>query len=219
MLLNIFVSYNGAIIRGLSTTLIICGSAWFLGILGGIILGYIAQRNKAFAKILTTSSFLLLSIPVLVLLYWFHYPAQAMLSVTINPIITTIATLSIINIVLTAELVKKAMDNFPLQYVTAARVCGLSENKIFYKIKFPILFRQILPGLITLQVTIMHMSLFGSLISVEEIFRVSQQINSQIYRPIEIYTALAFLFIAVSLPLNVFAHYLKKRYTRDLSEK
>lgn len=219
MLFNIFVNYNGAIIRGLSTTLIICGSAWFLGIIGGVILGYFAQRNKVFAKILSLSSFLLLSIPVLVLLFWLHYPAQAILSITVDPILTTIATLSLINIVLTAEIVKKAMDNFPVQYVSAAKVCGISEKKIFYKIKFPILFRQILPGLITLQVTIMHMSLFGSLISVEEIFRISQQINSQVYRPIEIYTALALLFILVSLPLNMLALFLRKKYTRDLSEK
>ena len=63
------------------------------------------------------------------------------------------------------------------------------------------------------------MSLFGSLISVEEIFRISQQINSQLYRPVEIYSALAILFVAVSLPLNMLANYLRNKYTRDLSEE
>lgn len=219
MLLNILISYSGAILRGLSITLIICFSAWFFGILGGVILGYTAQKNTSIAKFLSISSFLLSSIPVLVLLFWLHYPAQAILRITINPLITTIITLAIINIVLTAELVKKTVDNFPLQYVSAAKVCGINEKKKFFKIKFPIIFRQVLPGLLTLQVTILHMSLFGSLISVEELFRVSQQINSQIYRPIEIYSALALVFVAVSLPLNLLAYYLKNKYTRDLSEK
>jgi len=62
-------------------------------------------------------------------------------------------------------------------------------------------------------------TLFASLISVEEIFRVSQRINSTIYRPVEIYTALALFFLAVCLPINLAAAYLKKRYTRDLSER
>ena len=65
----------------------------------------------------------------------------------------------------------------------------------------------------------LHATLFASLISVEEIFRVSQRINSTIYRPVEIYTALAFFFLLVCLPINLTAAYLKKRYTRDFSER
>jgi ABC-type amino acid transport system permease subunit len=69
------------------------------------------------------------------------------------------------------------------------------------------------------QVIMLHTTLFASLISVEEIFRVSQRINSTIYRPVEIYTALAFFFLLVCLPINLGAYYLKRRYTRDLSER
>jgi ABC-type amino acid transport system permease subunit len=216
---TILFEYKEAIIRGLGTTLIICGSAWSIGVFGGIIFGYVAQKNKIFSAILSLASFLLLSIPVLVLLFWFHYPAQAILKIVINPLITTITTLSIINFVLTGEIIKKALDGFPFQYISSAKVCGIKERKIFLKIKFPIILRQVLPVIITLQVSIMHMSLFGSLISVEEIFRIAQQINSQIYKPVEIYTALAFLFIVISLPLNLLAYYLRKKYTRDLSEE
>ena len=62
-------------------------------------------------------------------------------------------------------------------------------------------------------------SLFASLISVDEIFRVAQRINATIYRPVEIYSALALLFLAVCLPLNGLALWLRMRFTRDLSEK
>ncbi|HAX91869.1 MAG TPA: amino acid ABC transporter permease, partial [Rhodospirillaceae bacterium] len=47
----------------------------------------------------------------------------------------------------------------------------------------------------------------------------AQRINSIIYRPIEIYTALALFFLAVCLPVNLLAAWLKKRYTRDYSER
>ena len=60
--------------------------------------------------------------------------------------------------------------------------------------------------------------LFASLISVEEIFRVAQRINAQIYRPVEIYTALGLFFLAVCLPVNGLAYWLQKRYTRNISE-
>lgn len=65
----------------------------------------------------------------------------------------------------------------------------------------------------------LHTTLFASLISVEEIFRVAQRINAKIYKPVEIYTALGVFFLLVCLPLNGFALGLKKRYGRNLSER
>jgi ABC-type amino acid transport system permease subunit len=60
--------------------------------------------------------------------------------------------------------------------------------------------------------------LFASLISVEEIFRVSQRINSLEYKPVEIYTALALFFLSISLPVNALALWLRSRFTRNISE-
>jgi ABC-type amino acid transport system permease subunit len=65
----------------------------------------------------------------------------------------------------------------------------------------------------------LQLTLFASLISVEEIFRVAQRINATIYQPVEIYTALAIFFLIICLPLNGLAIYLKKKYTLNLSEK
>jgi len=117
------------------------------------------------------------------------------------------------------EMVRQAVADFPRQYIIAGQVCGLDIRESVLKIQLPILFRQLLPGLMILQVGMLHATLFASLISVEEIFRVSQRINSTIYRPVEIYTALAFFFLLVCLPINLLAAYLKRRYTRDLSER
>jgi ABC-type amino acid transport system permease subunit len=86
-------------------------------------------------------------------------------------------------------------------------------------IQAPIILRQILPSLLTIQVSMLQATLFASLISVEEIFRVAQRINAVIYKPVEIYTALALLFLLICLPLNGLALWLKIKFTRDLSEQ
>jgi len=138
--------------------------------------------------------------------------------VVINPFITAAVTLSIVNIVAVADLVRTQVDDFPKQYLTAAKVCGLSPAKTVRYIQFPIIFRQILPGLMLLQVTMLHTTLFASLISVEEIFRVAQRINSSIYKPVEIYTALGVFFLLICLPINGLALFLRAKFTRNLSE-
>ena len=64
----------------------------------------------------------------------------------------------------------------------------------------------------------LQLTLFASLITVGEIFRVAQQINAQIYEPMQIYSALAIFFLVICLPLNGLAEWLKHKFTRDISE-
>ena len=186
----------------------------------GILLGVTgANKPYSWGRFTRAMSFAFSAIPTLVVLFWLHYPAQAVFNVVIDPFYTASLTLSLVNLFGVGEMVRQAVADFPAQYIIAGRVCGLSRRELVMHIQLPILFRQLLPGLMVQQVAMLHATLFASLISVEEIFRVSQRINSTIYRPVEIYTALAFFFLIVCLPINLAAAYLKKRYTRDLSER
>ena len=214
------MTYKEGLLAGLLVTLKLCLIIWSSGVIVGTILGYFGSKYRS--EIGTPSrvvSFILSGIPVLILLFWLHYPLQAMLQVNINPFFTAAFAFSILNIFSVADLVRSALVNFPTQYNLAARVCGLSEKETFLKIEMPIIFRQIIPSLLSLQVTMLQLTLFASLISVEEIFRVAQRINAVIYKPIEVYTALAIFFLFICLPLNGIALWLKNKYTRDLSEK
>jgi ABC-type amino acid transport system permease subunit len=217
---DILINYHIAFLQGLGVTLQLCAVIWTSGIIFGIILGSVsAHYHKTWGRFTHAMSFAFSAIPALVVLFWLHYPAQAVFNVVIDPFYTASLTLSLVNIFGVGEMVRQAISDFPKQYNVAGQVCGMSDREIVRYVQLPILFRQLLPGLMTQQVFMLHASLFSSLISVEEIFRVAQRINSTIYRPIEIYTALALFFLAVCLPINLTAAYLKKRYTRDYSER
>lgn len=218
--LDILINYHIAFLQGLAVTLQLCGVIWTIGLSGGIALGVVgAQRPQSWGKAIQWTSFGFSAIPALVILFWLHYPAQAMFNVVIDPFYTAALTLSLVNLFGVGEVVRQAVSDFPAQYITAGRVSGMNTYEIVRYVQLPILFRQLLPTLMILQVGILHMSLFASLISVEEIFRVAQRINSIIYRPIEIYTALALFFLGVCLPINLLAAWLKKSFTRDYSER
>ncbi len=164
-------------------------------------------------------SFALSGMPILVFLFWLHYPLQAMLAVVVDPFVTAAVTLSIINVFAVADVIRGVLADFPSQYVTAGRVCGMAPLQILLYIQLPIVLRQTVPVLLMIQVNMLQATLFASLISVPEIFRVAQQINSQIYKPVEIYTALGVLFLVICLPMNGLALWLKTRFTRDFSER
>ena len=218
-MIDIFLTYHIAFLKGAWVTVQLTLIAWMLGLSAGSLLGYAAhQFPKGFGNILLGISFVLVSIPVIVLLFWMHYPLQTLLGVVIDPFLTSAFVLSLVNTVVVAGIVRSALDNFPEQYLMVAKVYGLESLQTSLKIRLPLIIRHILPTLITAQVVIFQSTLFAGLISTEEILRVSQRINANAYKPVEIYTIVALFFLVVSALLNWLGAYLKKRYQHNLSE-
>lgn len=216
---QIIRDYHEAIGNGLWMTIRLCFVIWSIGLVAGALLGIASGKWKlAVGAPFRVAAFVLSGIPVLVLLFWLHYPLQSILGVVVNPFYTASAALALVNTFLVADVVRNTLRDFPAQYLTAARVCGLSSRETALRIQLPIVLRQVLPSLLLIQVTMLQSTLFASLISVDEIFRVAQQINAAIYRPVEVYTALGVFFLIICLPMNGFALWLRRRFTRDLSE-
>ena len=216
---QILYQYREDFIVGLTVTLKLCLLVWTIGLIFGFLLGFAGAKFKRYIGLPSRIiSFVLGGVPVLVFLFWLHYPVQFWMGVVIDGIYTTVTALAIINTFLVADIVRNALINFPLQFVLAGEVCGLDKKTIYRRIQLPIILRQILPGILFTQVAMLQSTLFASLISVEEIFRVCQRINSNIYKPVEIYSALAILFLLICLPINGIGYWLKNKYTRDFSE-
>jgi len=218
--IQILARHHSAFAQGLLVTLKLVLLVWSAGIIGGGALGICAAKLKNLVGIpVRVASFVLSGIPILVFLFWAHYPLQAILGVVIDPFYTATVVLAIVNIFAVSDLVSNHVSEFPEQYNVAAKVCGLSLRTTIFRIQIPIVFRQIVPALLPLQVMMLHATLFASLISVEETFRMAQRVNSVEYKPIQIYSALALFFLTVSLPVNGLAIWLRSRLTRNISER
>jgi His/Glu/Gln/Arg/opine family amino acid ABC transporter permease subunit len=214
---HIIVTYKEAFLGGLFVTLKLTLLIWIIGIVIGSIIGILGSEYKSeIGKPSKIVSFLISGIPILVLLFWLHFPLQAILDVVIDPFWTAVLALSLVNIFFVSDLVRNTLDLFPKEYVESAKTLGLNKRQTLYSIQIPIIIRQILPSLLSIQANILQLTLFASLISVPEIFRVAQNINAQIYKPVEIYSALAIFFLIILLPFNGLIIYFKKKYSKDL---
>ena len=218
--IDIILRYRQAFIGGLVVTLTLAAIAWGVGLTIGTVVGVSASRYRYWVGYsLRAVSFTLAAIPPIVLLYWAHYPLQAAIDVVVNPFLTAAAILSLVNAVVVAEIIRSALDDFRMEYRMAAQVSGMTRWETFRFVEFPLVARQVLPSILAAQVLILQSTLFASLISVEELFRVAQRINSVIYQPIQIYTALAGFFLVVCGPVYLLAYILRRRFLRNVSEK
>ena len=215
---DIIINYHSQLLGGLWVTIELFLITSAIGIILGVILGALGARYKELGVLVRIFSFILASIPLLVILFWFYYPFQTILGISISAFTTAVISLALLNVAAIAELIRGVLTDFPKQYISVAQMSDLSPKDIFYKIQFPMIFRQIIPSVLTTQIFILQATLFASLIAVPEILRVAQNINAAIYKPIEIYTSLAFFFIITLAPINYLAYVLKQKFTRDFSD-
>ena len=88
---DILLQNHQLFLQGLGTTLKLLIFIMLIGIPGGILLGVIGARYSRFVnKLVEGLKFFTKVVPVLVLLFWLHFPFQALLEVVIDPFWTTI---------------------------------------------------------------------------------------------------------------------------------
>jgi His/Glu/Gln/Arg/opine family amino acid ABC transporter permease subunit len=218
-LVEIFATYKSGFMQGLLVTLRLCMCIWFIGIVLGSLLGILGSIFKRFGNLSSFVSTVVSGVPIVVLLYWLYYPVQQQLELDIEPFTIAVCALAFVNTIMVADLVRDAINSLPKQYIMAAKVSGIPAIRILTRIKIPLILKQLIGPVLLVQVSMLHNSIFASLINVDDIFRQIQRINAMVYKPIELYTALAIFFIVITVPLTLFARFLKKKYAKDYSER
>ncbi len=215
---QILVTYHGLFLEGFLTTLKLLGLIVLIGVPAGTLLGIIGGRySEEVGTLIKGARFVTKVIPVLVLLFWLHYPLQGLLGVVINPFWTTVIALGVINMIAVSYLISAELKLLPMSYREAGVTLGMSSNQIVRHIELPLLLRRTLPQILLLQAAMLEYTLFASLISVPEIFRVSQTINSMTYQPVAIYTLLVLFFFIILAPLHILITWIQKRYVPKYS--
>lgn len=218
--INLLWQYRVAFFDGLIVTIELVVFASVVGTMIACALEWgCIKAGGSFRRSVDFIAFGVSTIPPLVILFWLHYPAQSVLNIVISPFWTALLALTLLNIFAVYRIVADAVHDFPQQFIATALVNGLTKNQIARYIQLPLLFRAALPRWIDQQVVIFQTSLFASLISVEETFRVAQRINSIEYQPVAIYTSMAILFFLTAGAAMYYARYLRMKFYRDFSER
>ena len=213
---QVLVEYRSLWFHGFMTTLELLASIIAIGIPAGILIGIIGGKfDNELGTIIKGARFVTKVIPVLVLLFWFDYPLQAIFNIVINPFVTTIVALGLINIVATAFIISTELRLLPKTYREAGITLGMSSSQIVRHIELPLLVRRTLPQLLLTQASMLEYTLFASLISVPELFQVAQTINAMTYKPVIVYSLLVLFFFMILGPLHLIINWIQKRYVTE----
>lgn len=199
---------------GVAVTLLMAIGAWLLAILPAIIVARNAATNNASLKAIRFFSSLLIILPFLALLFWAHYPLQEALMVVWDPFYTCTVLLATYIFFAVANLLAVELRMARIEHEFSAALLGLSLNTLIQKILFPLALIRAVPQILNLVITTIHMTMFGSLIGVEEIFRITLRLNAIYLKPVELFSLMAIVYAVICVPLFFLAktwrHYLEK---------
>lgn len=216
---EILGQYPEALFNGLLVTIALYGVSVVCGATFGFLLSTAVKPFSFGHFLIAMLSRIMAALPVLVIMFWAFYSMPPLTGLILSPFWTAAACLTLVHSFSIWQIVDDARQNFPSQYLQTARVCGLTPIQILLYIQFPIMLRLLVPRVLDQHIVIFQTTILASLISVDELFRAAQRINSEIYQPTVVYSAMALVFVLILVPALLLSDLLRSRWNRDWSER
>lgn len=149
--------------------------------------------------------------PLLVQLLWFYYAFPLLVGIDIDNRVAAMLTLSLYVGAFYAEIFRGGILSIDKGQREAAAAIGMSPWQASTRIIMPQAFKRMLPSFINQSVIQFKNTSLISVISVADLAYMAAVVNGQTYRPLESYTLMAGLYIAMLLPLTQAADWIERR--------
>jgi polar amino acid transport system permease protein len=202
--------YIPQLFSGLYITLTLSIQCILFGTLLGIFVSYFRFSETKIISIFCQAFIeIFLALPVLVLLIWVYY-CLPLIGIRLNSFLTTGIVFSLSLSAFVAETLRTGYESITEGQIEAAKTFLFTRFQIYRYIVFPQALKLVLPALLTQYITAIKLSTIASIIGLYEVLHMANDIVGVTYRPLEIYTILAFLFVVIIAPLNIIVRWLEK---------
>ncbi|MBN8932639.1 glutamine ABC transporter permease GlnP [Agrobacterium pusense] len=209
---SVVVEALPALLGGARLTLLIA----LAGLVGGIIVGTLAGFMRAYGNwLLNAIAFIYVEIvrgtPIVVQVMFIYFALPMLADVRVNPMTAAIASIIFNAGAYIAEIVRGTLLSVNKGLKEAGMALGLPMWKVLAYVIGPIAFRRMIPPLGNqFIVSLKDTSLF-IVIGVGELTRQGQEIMASNFRAVEIWTAVAILYLLMTGVLTMVLRYTEKR--------
>ncbi|MEQ8895654.1 MAG: amino acid ABC transporter permease [Roseovarius sp.] len=201
---GILFDYGDYLAGGLWYSVIIAFPSIIVATVLGMILAAMHLSPLRVLRILGSSYVdIFRTLPVVVLLIWIHYVLPILTGLSLSPTESSILALSMNGSALACEAYRGGLQAIPDTQRQAAWSLGLSKLDILRYVIIPQGFFSTLPALTNVHITIIKNVTVTVLIAVPEVMFRAQELTVQFFRPLELYTGAAIVYVALILSFTV----------------
>jgi polar amino acid transport system permease protein len=149
--------------------------------------------------------------PVLVLLIWFYYALPVLLGIEMSPAMAAVLALSLYGGAFYSEIIRGGIISIDAGQTEAARALGMTKFQIMWRIVLPQALRRMTPPLMNQSIMQLKNTSLVSVLALPDLVYQGQAVVHETYRPLETYTLIALMYLAVLLPITSLVKKLENR--------
>ncbi len=211
--------YKEVFIQGALVTLGLTLLVVIIGTILGVCIGLMRRSQDSVLSMLAKIYIeLFRSLPILVLLIWIYYVVPLLIGVRLSPFMAALVALSMNLAAFVAETVRAGIEAIPRNQFESGKTLGFSPVQVMFSIILPQAFRNMLPNLMGLYINQLKNSSLASVIAVNELLHRSNVLISNTFRPLEIYTTVAVVYLIIIIPFTLLSSWVEQRLRRTQKE-
>ncbi|WP_304855670.1 amino acid ABC transporter permease [uncultured Parasutterella sp.] len=213
--LSIITDNLPLLLKGAGVTLEITALSVGLGLLIGMFVGVARLANNRLIRGLAAVYVdCIRGTPLLVQIFIVYFALPQLIGHRIDPFMAAVGACSINSGAYVAEIFRAGIQSIDKGQMEASRALGLSWFKAMRFVIMPQAFKRIIPPLGNEFIAMLKDSSLVSVIGFEELTRTGQLIISRTYASFEIWTAVAIIYLVMTIAISRLVALLEKRFNK-----
>lgn len=150
--------------------------------------------------------------PPLVQLIWIYYVGPMLLGINMSAVTAGVIALSLNSGAFLSEVFRAGLQSIDRGQTDASIVLGLTKRQSLGHIILPQALKRVAPAVTNIFMSLIKDSALLSVIGVTEVTFNMQGMVNQTFRPFELYTALAIVYLLLTYPLSIITTVLERRF-------
>ncbi|WP_137931765.1 amino acid ABC transporter permease [Mesorhizobium comanense] len=206
------------LMSGLAVTLQLTGICAVIGLVGGFLVCLMAMsRILPLRWIAVIFIELFRCTPALVQIIWIFYCVPFFFGIFMDPFTMAVLALGMNITAFNAEAYRAAIQAIPSSHYDACTALGLSSLKRTIYVILPQAVLLAIPVLLTNTIGLLQQTALVAIVAISDLMYQGKSLATQTYRPIEIYSTVAFIYFILSLPLSQVVGFCEKRLRARLA--
>lgn len=213
----VVIRYGHLVLKGISVTFQIS----LLAMLGGVVFGLLAallrlSKRKAISAPAATFIELGRNTPAFVSMMWFTFVLPQVVGIRIPAFWTAWMALALQTSGYLAEVFRAGIEAIEREQRLAARAVGMTYAQEMRRIVLPQALRVVIPDIMNQFVVVFKTSTLVSVVAVPDLMYHAHRLVSQLFKPTEIYTSVAAIYILSVTVLALLVRLIERRARRYL---
>ncbi len=208
--------YQTLLYEGLANTLHLTILAYLFGLPIGIVLalGRLSRLRWLGVGVGFVIDFFRCT-PSLVQLFWFFFALPRLTGIRLSPFEASLICLTILSSAFVAEIFRGGIVSIERGQWEGARALGMSYRSIMARIILPQAVKRMIPVFLERAIELLKTSTIAAAISYPDLLFQANEISHRTYRPLEVFTTVALIFLIVVTIGSQLTRLLERRLARS----